>query len=155
MMKANKYISQKEHLTLLIFAFVAFVFVLSGFASEFIKSHNTSGSLFPYYPTYPAGLHFLTFFIFLALLKTKRFLLSSFLTNFYACIFVYSLFMRTKYSGFDSDSFLNSSLFEQFCLVTRDFDYLAAFFISILLFWQISILLRMLIKTLQKENVLP
>ncbi|MCU1290432.1 MAG: hypothetical protein JWN60_2661 [Acidobacteria bacterium] len=63
-MKATKYISHKEHLTLLIIAFVAFVFVLSGFVSEIIKVHNTSGSLFPYIPNYPAGLHFLTFYFY-------------------------------------------------------------------------------------------
>ena len=130
-MKANKYIPQKEHLALLIFTFIAFVFVLSGFASEVIKVLNASGSLFLYFPTYPARLHFLTFFIFIALLKTKRFLLSSFLTVLYACIFVYSFFERVKYSGFDSDSFLNSSLIEQLYLVASDFDFIAAFCVII------------------------
>jgi hypothetical protein len=89
------------------------------------------------------------------LLKTKRFLLPFFLTLLYASIFIYGLFVRATYSGFDSDSFLDSSLIERINLVVLDFDILAAFFISILLFWQISILLRMLIKTLQKESVLP
>jgi hypothetical protein len=155
-MIANKYILQKEHLALLIFAFAAFVFVLSGFASEFIKSHNTSGSLFPYYPTYPAGLHFLTFFIFIALLKTKRYLLPLFLTVFYAVVFVYGLSMRYDGARLGGEEFSPKVDFlDKVYRAATDYDYIVALFISILLFWQISILLRMLIKTSQKENVLP
>jgi len=44
---------------------------------------------------------------------------------------------------------------EQVYQTSDSFDYLAAFFIAILLFWQISILLRMLIKTLHGKNELP
>ncbi|MDQ3321893.1 MAG: hypothetical protein M3525_05590 [Acidobacteriota bacterium] len=36
-----------------------------------------------------------------------------------------------------------------------DYDLITLLLVSILLFWQISILLRMLIKTLQKEKALP
>jgi len=39
--------------------------------------------------------------------------------------------------------------------VADTFDYLAAVFISILLFWQISILLRIFIKILQRKKQLP
>lgn len=172
-MKLNGYISNREHKALLIVAFLAFIFVLSVFTAQIAGDYNdlvseTQKNLNEQFggnrnirfsncsPAIRMGaFHFLTFFIFVSLLKTKRFLLSSFSTLLYAFIFIYGLFVRVRYSGFDSDSFLNSSLIEQFYLVARDFDFPAAFFISTLFFWQISILLRMLIKTSQRENVLP
>lgn len=157
-MKPNKYISQKEHLMLLIFAFILF----ASFLSIFIWEADQVYSAPPQFRFSGSGnisqtpqFHFFSLFIFIALLTTKRFLLSSFLTVFYAFIFIYGLFVRAEYSSFDSDTFLNSSFIERFYIVAHDFDFLAAFFISILLFWQISILLRMLIKTSQKESVLP
>jgi hypothetical protein len=162
-MKANKYISKTEHFALLTVAFIAFIIVLSIFAWQVSVAYDNffadkaskirfSGSANEF-QTPP--FHLLTLFIFIAILKTKRFFLSSLLTVFYAFIFIYGLYVRAKYSSFESDTFVNSSFIEQFYLVAHDFDFLAAFFISILLFWQISILLRMLIKTSQKESVLP
>lgn len=172
-MKVNNYVSKKEHRLLLIVAFTAFVYVVSAFTFEAVNGYNqyiseqqnvlknqadgkpnlrfsgTDGiNQIP-------GLHILTLFIFAALLKTKRFLLPVILTVFYATGFIYSLFVRANYSGFDSPNFLQSSFFEQIYLVSNLFDFLAFFFILILLFWQISILLRMLIKTLQRKRVLP
>lgn len=157
-MKANNYISKKEHKLLLIVAFTALVFVLSIFTSELIRIHNLSNS--PFSGSIGAntmpGLHFLTFFIFIALFKTKRFLLSSFLTIFYANVFIYGLSARYYAKLLGGEEFSPKvDFFDRLYREANSFDYLAAFFISILLFWQILILLRMLVKTLQKEKALP
>jgi hypothetical protein len=50
---------------------------------------------------------------------------------------------------------LKFGLVEQIRFVAHNYDYLAFSFALILLFWQISILLRMLIKTLQRKTELP
>jgi hypothetical protein len=44
---------------------------------------------------------------------------------------------------------------KQIGFVADEYDYLAFSFALTLLFWQISILLRMLIKTLQRKTELP
>ncbi len=101
-------------------------------------------------------LHCLTFFIFVALLKTKRFILPSFLTIFYAVVFIYGLSARYDGSRLGGEEFSPKVDFlDKVYRAATDFDYLAALFISILLFWQISILLRMLIKTSQRKTELP
>jgi hypothetical protein len=173
-MKANNYISKREHKLLLIFAFAAVIYVLSTFSWEVAKTYNHSvveeqqeirsradGKFGLRFSggiganTMP-GLHFLTLFIFIALLKTKRFLLSSFLTIFYAVVFIYGLSVRYYGSLLGGEEFSpKGSFFERLYREANSFDYLAALFISILLFWQISILLRMLVKTLQKDEALP
>jgi hypothetical protein len=173
-MKANKYISQKEHKSLLIIAFISFIFVALTFCYGIIKDYNYSvykqhqklGHLASYNREggisgssprliMPA-LHLLTLFIFIALLKTRRFLLSSFLTVFYAIVFIYGLSALYNGSRLGGEEFSPKvDFFDQVYFAANGFDYLAAFFISILLFWQISILLRMLIKTLQRKPKLP
>lgn len=157
-MKANDYISKKEHTFLTVFVFTAFVFVLSVFTSEEIRIHNLSISPFSSsnYANAMPGLHFLTFFIFVALLKTKRFLLSSLLTIFYAVVFIYGLSIRYNASRLGGEEFSPKFDFlDQVYRAANGFDYLAALFISILLFWQISILLRILMKTTQRKIELP
>jgi hypothetical protein len=155
-MKANKYISVGEHKSLLCVSFIAFVFVLLIFVSDFYNINTDSSSIFPQTNYTLPGLHFFTLFIFLALLKTKRFLLSSLLTAFYAVVFIYALSLRYDGARLGGEEFSPKVDFlDKVYRAATDYDYIAAIFISILLFWQISILLRMLIKTLQKENVLP
>ena len=174
-MEANKYISKREHKFLLLVAFTSFVFALSIFFLQEIKDYNDAiskeqnklerlanneqiisfsacGGMDYRVPF----LHSLTLFIFVALLKTKRFLLSSFLTVFYAVVFIYGLSARYDGARLGGEEFSPKVDFiEKVYRATTDFDYLAALFISILLFWQISILLRMLIKTLQRKPELP
>lgn len=172
-MTANNYISKNEHRLLLIVAFSAFAFVVSTFTFHFVKSYNdyiieqhkelksradnepymsfSGGNSIHQIP----GHHFLILFVFLSLLKTKRFLLPAILTVFYTSVFIYGLFVRASYIGFDSPNYLQSSLIEQFYFVANPFDFFAFIIISILLFWHISILLRMLIITSQRKNVLP
>ncbi len=171
-MKANNYISKREHKLLLIVAFTASLFVLSIFTLQVVKDYNYSVSEEQLEIQYQAtgergihfsssnseytipGLHFLTLFIFLALLKTKKFLLPSLLTVFYVLCIIYSLFLRFNISKFDGH-ITKVSFVEQLYLVANTFDCSAFFLASILLFWQISILLRMLIKTLQRKTELP
>ena len=173
-MKANKYISKREHKFLLITAFMAFMFTLSVVSFQVVKSYtdtvvesqkerknqaNSEKTIrfsnhgmnynFPLF-------HFLTFFVFALLLITKRFLLSSFLTVCYAVLFIYGLSARYKGARLGGEEFSPKVDFlDQVYRAADSLDYIAAFFISILLFWQISILLRMLIKTLQKDEALP
>ncbi|HLM59383.1 MAG TPA: hypothetical protein VK308_01140 [Pyrinomonadaceae bacterium] len=174
-MKANKYISKREHRIIIIVAFAAFVFAFSIFSIQTIKDYNNAileeqhklnrlanntqsisftacGGMDYRVPF----LHFLTLFIFLALYKTKRFLLPSFLTVFYAAVFIYGLSARYDGARLGGEEFSPKVDFlDKVCRAATDFDYLAALFISILLFWQISILLRILIKTLQRKTELP
>lgn len=173
-MRANDYISNREHKLLLVVAFISFIFVALTFCYgiakdynysvykqqqrvEHLASYNREGGISGSNPRIiMPGLHFFTLFIFIALLKTKRFLLSSFLTVFYAIVFIYGLSAIYNGGRLGGEEFSPKvDFFDQVYLAANGFDYLAAFFISILLFWQISILLRMLIKTLQRTNVLP
>ncbi len=157
-MKANKYVSKKEHKLLLIVAFIAFIFVALTFCGDLIKDHNYNreGGFSGSGPLVIPLLHFLTLFIFIALFKTKRFLLSSFLTVFYAIVFIYGLSARYNGSRLGGEEFSPKVDFlDQVYRGANSFDYLASLFISILLFWQISILLRMLIKTTRRKNELP
>ena len=163
-MKANKYVSKSEHFALLTVAFIAFIIVLSIFAWQASAAYDNffaerasrirfSGSANEF-QTPP--FHLLTLFIFVAILKTKRFLLSAFLTVLYAVVFIYGLSAGYDGGRLGGEEFSPKVDFlDKVYRAAFDFDYVAALFISILLFWQISILLRMLIKTLQKERALP
>ena len=171
-MKANNYISHKEHKLLLIFAFTSFAFVLSIITWQSVKDYNYSVSKYQQKLKTKANdeigtgiavdgietrlplIHLLTALIFIALLKTKRFLLPLLLTVFYGLIFIYGLSLGYEDSILASPN-INISSVEKIYLIADFFDYLAFFFVSILLFWQISILLRMLIKTLQRKTELP
>lgn len=103
-----------------------------------------------------APFHFFTFFIFLAILKARNFLLSSLLTFSYAFVFVYGLSAKFRAARLGGDEFSpRVDFFDQVFRAAGASDYIIAFFISILLFWQISILLRILIKTLQRKSKLP
>ena len=175
-MKATNYISKKEHKLLLIVAFAAMTFILSSFTLEMIGNYNYSvveeqqkleklangyptGS-FPIYNDYSpiAGLHLLTVFIFAALIKPKRYLLPFFLTVFYADSLIYSLSYRFNTKPLGGEGFsphVNVSFFKKIYLEANNFDYFAAFFILILLIWQISILFRIFNKTRQNKTVFP
>lgn len=173
-MKPNNYISKREYKILLSFTFSIFVFVLLVFTTQSIKAYNcevaqdqqqlknkaegssssrqscADGAFFA------PGLHLLTFFIFISLFKTKRVLLSSFLTIFYAFIFINYLSVSFYANFLGGEEFSPKvGFFHRVYQAANSFDWIAAFFISILLFWQISILLRMLIKTIQRKPELP
>lgn len=173
-MKANSYISKREHKLLTTFAFVVFIFVLLFISLSIIYDYNYSvsetqkelqsqanakprikfsgGNGLTFFPLF----HLLTFFIFVALLKTRRFLPPFLLTIFYIFIFIYGLSARFKGRQLGGEEFSPKvDLHKQLYYAADGYDHFAALFILILLFWQISILLRMLIKTVQRKNVLP
>jgi hypothetical protein len=174
-MPAKNYISKREHKLLINFAFVVFLFVLLFISLSIINDFNYSvsevqkelksqaspdeprinlsgGSGLTFFPLF----QLLTFFIFVALFKAKRFLLPFLLTIFYTFIFIYALSARFKGRQLGGEEFSPQvDLHEQLYYASNGYDFFSAIFILILLFWQISILLRMLIKTSQKENVLP
>ncbi len=178
-MKANNYISKSEHKLLLFFAFIIFVLAFSSFTSQIIENYNKSVSVkqeelkekanyiktnevnFEFYiltradprPFYSLFIILLSLFTFLALLKTKKFLLPSFSTSFSFLIFFAWFFYFNN--TINNNETQPPNLSTRLLIIATFFDYLVFSLVSILLFWQISILLRMLIKTLQKEKALP
>lgn len=173
-MWGNNYISKREHKLLTAFAFVVFGFVLLFISLSIIQDYNYSvsetqkelmsqanaqsnikfsgGNGLTFFPLF----HLLTFFIFVAVFKTKRFLLPLLLTILYTFLFIYGLSARFKGSQLGGEEFSPKvDLHRQLYYAADGYDYFAALFILILLFWQISILLRMLIKTSQRKNILP
>lgn len=171
-MKAINYISRKEYNLLLIVTFTAFLIVGTIFAWQAVKDYNYSiyheqisllhqanygrPGGFPYGQDLYVlpGLHFLTLFIFIALLKTKKFLIPLLLTVFYLFTILYGLSARYESNILASPS-IHLNLYKEIYLIANIYDFTAFFFAVILLFWQISILLRMLIKTIQRKRVLP
>lgn len=152
-MKPNFYISRKEHILLTLFVFIAFGFVLSVFTLQVAQIYNhtvyeqqqelrtqansNTDFSFAFYPFHRVigGFHFLTFFIFIAMLTTKRYFLSSFLTLLYAIFFIYGLTFRYFGSWSSSQEFSpNVSFLKTLYGEANSFDYIAALFISILLF---------------------
>ncbi len=170
-MKTNRHISKKEFKGLLILALLASVFAFSSLALTSINAYNESVAdeqmklelkanghpTFEFY-SFERGSFFplfciLSLFIFVALLKTKIFVIPFLLTLSNFCMFIYEVFLR-KWIFFD-EYFSNFSFTEKLFIIGNIFDYLTFTLVSVLLFWQISILLRILIKTSQRKNVLP
>ena len=82
----------------------------------------------------------------------------SILLTLFLTLFFYWWIIDTQ-AALDNAAKVNSNYeFKTFDFILLDgslYDVITLFIINFLLFWQISILLRMLIKTSQKENVLP
>lgn len=156
-MKTNNYISEREYKLLLITSFASFLFVASIFVLHAVQNINCTNSGFSgcHRKIVMPGLHIFTLFIFFALLKTKRFLLSSSLNLLYAVFFIFGLYTRFGLPLLEEDFVPEVSFFARIYRAAEYFDYLSGLFISILLFWQISILLRMLFKNTRKINLLP
>jgi hypothetical protein len=173
-MFVNNYISKKLHKLFLIIGFALFVSsIFSPFAYsikdqierdayEQEQNENAAKGLpsfaGPYcfpdkHPQFLSLNVLLAGLIFATLFFSKLFLFSTLFSGF--------LFTRYIYWFFDTQRLLDSlelSHFEgldQFFYKSTIWDFITLSFLSILLFWQIWILLRMLIKTLQKENNLP
>ncbi len=179
-MQANEYISKKGHQILLIMTFVSFVLAVSSFAFSCVKIYNESISeiqqdlereanyvntdklSFGIYVLTPAPIApflilaevFLTFITFLFLLKPGKFFLSSFSTILSFLLFVF-WFVSTRYLVLGITDSPKPQGLEGILTHSNGFDFILLFFVSILLFWQISILLRMLIKTMQRKSELP
>ena len=156
-MKANNYISKNEHKLIVIIAFILVALAFSNLAYQ-IVDYYTNPDLFEIYDIKRASplplFNFLTLFILIALYKTKRFIISFFLT---LCCFI--IFVRELHRAIEIiliyNPFPELSLVEQLLIIANYFDYIVFFLVSILLFWHISILLRTYIKTLQRANELP
>ena len=164
---------------LLIFAFIVFALAFSNLTSRIIESYNNSVSeaqeelkekanyirnsevsfgIYSLYgtdprPFYNLLINLLSLFTFLALCKTKKFILPSFFTALSFLIFLtwFISFNRT----INNNETQPPNTLERLLILGAIFDYVVFFSVSILLFWQISILLRMLVKTLQKDEALP
>ncbi len=156
-MKANSYIPAKERRLLLILAFISVILAFLSLAYQIIE-HYTKPASIGIYDMKQASLlpwfNFLTLFIFIALLKSKKFIISTLLTLFSFIIFAYEFYSVVRiiilFNPIPELSFV-----EKLLLIANYFEYINFFLVSILLFWQISILLRMLIKTLQRKTELP
>lgn len=162
-------ISKLERLLLLTFTFAGFLFFALAIVEPIVREYNWSvyeeqrrllreannekGASFSISCsgwTVP-GFHLISFFILVSLIRTKKFIVSLFLTKIYLIFFTYSIYLSKEYLFSDSLTGGVGRIFESLYY----FDYVGAFFILILLFWQSSILLRMLIKNIQRKNVLP
>lgn len=156
-MKSSSYISQNERKLLLIVSFASIIFVLSAITYDFVKVFTVYKSQFSGQTpnTFPL-FHLFTVLIFASLIKTKRFLLPLLLTSIYAAMIPYGLFLRYNGRRLGGEEFSPQVDFHDKVLsAANELDYIAAAFISILLFWQISILFRMLIKKLNGKKILP
>jgi hypothetical protein len=173
-MKANKYISKKEHILLILVALLFFTFVSSVLILDIIHSYNhsvleeqrtlkglTNGEPIIRFSGNRApdllmpGIHILSLVLFVVVFKSSRFFASLFLTLFYAAFFIYGL--AARYDGsllggveFSPQVSFAEKLYREF----YPFDYLAAFFISILFLWQVSIVFRIFRKFVQGKNQL-
>jgi hypothetical protein len=160
-MQANKYISKQEYKFLLIFAFTIFGFAFSISLAELIEnyrqaSYQTQFEFSNCAIQFSFPLAYLSsIFIITALFFTRKFLLSSFLTVSYILLIVYAIYFRFETFADSMFGELDFGFLEQMNQVVYYYDFIIFTFTFILLFWQISILLRILIKTLQRKNDLP
>lgn len=168
-MKGNKYISRKEHKLLLIVAFVTFILALSSFVSFSIDIYNNQVQItqselkekanktyiewgFIHFDScknsdnrslFRTLLVFLTFFGFLALLKPDKFLLTTIIAFLSFSIVIYWI-IRTDEAIKMGELCVQEM--PHLMKIATYYDYSTFLSISTLLFWQISILLRMLNK---------
>jgi Zn-dependent protease with chaperone function len=173
-MKANNYISKIEHKLLLIVALAALIFSIAGSAAyakkdsderdeyDRIQAENIvnnepvfSGAYChpDKHPQFLFSIILLLGLTFCSLCFAKKYLLSSSLTFASVLMFVY-WFINTQKLLSDNESPTIKGL-DRLFYKAGDFDIVVCSLVSILLFWQISILLRMLVKTLQTKNELP
>jgi hypothetical protein len=176
-MKANNYISKiskREHKLLLVVSFAAFVFSIAGFLTYNIKADLAKSEYFreqeineaenkpvlagPYcfpdkHPQFLFSIILLAGSTFISLYFTQRYLLPFLFTIASLTMFGYWFFDTREALFYAESDFIKGV--DRFFYNAGDFDLAVFFLSSILLFWQISILLRMLIKTTQKENGLP
>lgn len=177
-MKAVNYISKKEHKLLLSVAFFTFALACGSFINNVIESYNDSVSesqnellrdankkageiSFGIYEIARADMRpwfrllqiFLLGLTFLASRKTKRFLLPS-LFIFLSFLILVSWFIDYNHA-ISMNETKPEKLTERLLLIGSYLDFLTFAFVSILLFWQISILYRIFSKTRQNKIAFP
>lgn len=173
-MKANNYISKTEHKLLLVVAFAALIFSIVGSAAYAKKDFDERQEYYRIQaekiarnePTFSGAYCFpdkhpqflFKIILILGLTFSSLCLVKSYLPSFLLTIVSFSMYV---YWFFDtkrllaSNEWTNVQGLERIFYRAGNFDFAVFSLVSILLFWQISILLRMLIKTLQKERALP
>lgn len=107
-----------------------------------------------YSPLFPLLLILLSGLVFLSLVRIRKLYLAFFFIDFTFFSFAYWFFNLVK-GMIENDGAAGLTRYELFFKFANGFDLIAFICISILFFWQISYLLRMLIKTLQRKNKLP
>lgn len=172
-MKASV-ISNTEHRLLLALAFAALIFSISGYVSYTAKADFERSEYFriqeekmarnelvfsgPYchpdrHPQLLFSIVFLSGATFLSVCFAKWYLFSSLFTVASLSRFGYWFFDTRKQLVYDELGIAKG--INRVFYNVGDSDLATFLLFSILLFWQISILLRMLIKTSQRKNVLP
>lgn len=172
-MKSEPFITNKEHKLLLAAALTAFVFSIAGYIAYSIKADNERSEYFkrqeenkaqnkpvfagPYcfpdkHPKFLFSIILLAGSIFLSLCFAKKYLFS----------FSFTAAAMTRYYFWfiDTQELFDTKLnapehINRFFYNAGGFDFAAFLLVSILLFWQISILFRILIKSLQRKFELP
>jgi len=165
-MKANNYISKKEHnflLSTILFAFS--IRIINLVTSIYFTEHNpnTDFGLYDVFdmtemmsPIYSFVVFFICIFLIWKINLTTL-IFSSFLTSLLTIFFDW-WFIDTQqliaYAAKVNPDF-EFKTFDFILIGGSIYDVITLLVVNFLLFWQISILLRMLIKTSQKESVLP
>lgn len=153
-MKANPYILIKEQRLLTIIASLIFSLTLINLGLILIESLKFRGIDFGegsnslYIPLF----RFFSLLIFLFVFWSRKFYLSIIFTSLSFLTFSYEFFLNVRANFISNYLFSNKELIE---IIERPLDYIVFLFISIPFFWQISILLRILIQTMQRKPELP
>ena len=174
-MKARSYISKTEHSLFLILTFTAFIFSILGlnaFLKRIDQEHiayeqmlnelgaktsqfsNHSGAEHLQHTEFLIFLISLLFFAFLSVFLAKKFYVAFLLIISSFLMFVYWFFQTRNAIYYNEGAALVEGLDTVFYKASG-FDLTVLFLVTILLFWQISVHLRILIKTLQGKPKLP
>jgi hypothetical protein len=158
MNKTTNPISNTETRAVLVVAVFAAIFFASFFADDAVRRYQDSlaprsainFAVDDVVPKTPAGLHLITAFIFLSLIRPRRFFVATILSATYACLFLLSLYLRV-----DGESFFGGPIpgdpgfLGELYLKTWIWDYVAFAYLIVLFPWLFSILFR-----IHKQNSL-
>lgn len=173
-MFVNSHISKTGRKLLLLLSFAAIIFSIISYDAYLIQDQKERDDYYqkqseneakglgtfagPYcfpdkHPQFLSLNILLAGLIFATLIFSRTFLFSYFFSGVLVSRFVY-WFYDTQRAVSSNELFEPQGL-NYFFINATIFDILTLSILSVLFFWQISILLRMLIKTSQKENILP
>lgn len=173
-MRDTEFISKRERRLILLIAFAAFIFSIVGFISYTVKEdikrteyfreqeenrrQNKPSFAGPYcfpdrHPELLASIIWLVGATFFALCVARKYFLPFLLTIASLSRFLSWLVSSRNQLYDDISDFVKGV--DRFFYNAGNFDLAVLLFLSILFFWQISILLRILIKNLQRKTALP
>ncbi|MBK9165402.1 MAG: hypothetical protein IPM21_16135 [Acidobacteria bacterium] len=147
-MKPGHPISKTERVLLLSFSFMVFAIFAAAIFAEEVQIYRASlanefaqlsGRFMT--PTVPM-FHLITFLIFLALFRTKEFIISISLTVVYLVLLLFSIWERLDGGGALGGENFYTNRWLELSMKTNHYDYLAAFAIIVLFVWQATILWR-------------